>query len=253
MMAKASLKSVGILEELENCPYSLQWLSSHGRKSHDPEERGSHSDGCGLAYEDNGKIIVQKRGRDEFWDDSFHKEVENAQSRIFIAHDRDASSGLQTDVRGAHPFISKIKNTEVAFCHNGGVYSLMDEAAKLETADSELYLQQLLENCNDINADSIAYSIKQFAKKNTFSSITAFLMTTEKLFAWSMFSERDQNKIERYSKYYTLYISMRPGTILVSSEPLDEENNWMLLPNNSFIAIGPMEESFEIDFRMIEY
>jgi hypothetical protein len=82
MLAKISAMPTGIMHELEQCPYSLYWLGSNGIKSHNPDVRGLHNDGCGMAYISlSGDLKYIRKGKDDFWDSSYHQFAENAVSR----------------------------------------------------------------------------------------------------------------------------------------------------------------------------
>lgn len=246
MVAKVSSEITSIYEELENCPYSLHWLSAHGKQSKNPEQRGAHDDGCGLAWFENVKLQLHKRGKDRFWDASFVQEAKDARSRIFIAHDRQASGGLQLDEKGAHPFSATIAGKQVALCHNGAVRNLMDEAKAHGTSDSEIFLQKIADKASSLSFEDMRQTIAGMAAHYDYTSMTAFLLAPDRLFAWRIYNGKDKTNRDRYEKYYTLYISNRGDHILIASEPIDDNPNWELIPNMSFIEAVPVDGKVEV-------
>ncbi|MEO8088455.1 MAG: class II glutamine amidotransferase, partial [Bacteroidota bacterium] len=128
MIAKISVEPTGILDEMLKCPYSLKYLSEHGRQPSDPETRGSHHDGCGMAFSKNGNVEIHKRSKENAWDETYQQVARTASSNIFIAHNRLASKGLEMTENGAHPFSIDAGGKTFALCHNGGVRTYMEEA-----------------------------------------------------------------------------------------------------------------------------
>ena len=104
MIAKVSSAEASIIDEIFLCPVSLHYLSQNGRQPDAPWERGEHKDGCGMAYIENGSITIHKRDKENAWDESYQDIALSSRSKIFIAHNRLASEGLNTSVDAAHPF-----------------------------------------------------------------------------------------------------------------------------------------------------
>jgi predicted glutamine amidotransferase len=246
MVAKISAETTSIYEELENCPYSLHWLSAHGKQSKNPEQRGTHNDGCGLAWFEEGKLMLHKRGKDRFWDESFARAAQKARAKIFIAHDRQASGGLLLDERGAHPFKASIDGRAVALCHNGAVRNLIDEAIARGTSDSEIFLEKIAEETSTISFRDMHETISRMSLDYDYTSMTSFLLTPDRLFAWRVYNAKDEANRERYEKYYTLYMSNRSNHVLIASEPIDNESNWELIPNMTFIEITSQADGVKL-------
>ena len=206
MLAKVSVTPTGIMRELEQCPNSLLWLSTNGRKSHDPDIRGLHNDGCGMAYIDgNGELKSTKHGKSDFWSDAYHQFATKANSKLYIAHNRFASAGLNTLVNGAHPFLINKFDGQLAFCHNGGVDSYMAVANARNTSDSEILLEKLLEPIDELTNVELAMSISGIAKQTDFSSITGFLLSKSELYIWRVFNENRKADFDKLNRYYTLF------------------------------------------------
>ena len=248
MIAKISSKPATILAEMLQCPYSLQYLSGQGRQPSDPDFRGSHRDGCGLAFASNGNIQVHKRSKQDAWDSSYIDVVRNATSNIFIAHNRLASQGLLADERGAHPFTLNAAGKSWALCHNGGIRTYMEEAISQRTSDSFLFLKKLIHEDGENSVHEIRQRLAAISAETSYSSLCAFLMTNDALYAWRIYEPSDAETASRYESYYTMYMTVRGEGVVLASEPLDE-GSWMLLENGTFLALRTGRESIDISFH----
>ncbi len=252
MLAKISVEKTSVLDEMLMCPYSLQYLSENGRQPADPNTRGMHNDGSGLAFANNGAVEIHKRDKKHAWDDSYRNVARTATSNIFIAHNRLASKGLDVGENGAHPFSMTAGNKTFALCHNGGVRSYMDEAKKLHTSDSFLFLQHLVDSSGKNSADEIFSRLSSIAAQTEYTSLCAFMITNEELFVWRVYNKHEVVKAEGYEKYYTLYMSIRNNSVLFSSEPLDDQP-WMLLQNGTFLHLKVNGAAITSDMRMLDF
>ncbi|MEP7265935.1 MAG: class II glutamine amidotransferase, partial [Bacteroidota bacterium] len=235
----------GILQEMEQCPNSLLWLSENGIKSHNPDVRGLHNDGCGMAYiNSDGRVKSIRKGKTDFWDKSYHDFAAAVSSKLIIAHNRFASPGLNTIENGAHPFIYNKFGKDYAFCHNGGVDTFMDEAKQRNTSDSEIFMEHLLNNMKHPGKTEVVDSLEKIATTTDYSSLCGFLMCDKNIYIWRIFNEKRKEDFDKLSRYYTLYMSIRSNYILIASEPLDEEK-WLLIPNKQFLAISPSDNGIE--------
>lgn len=239
MIAKVSSDPVSILDEMLECPYSLEYLSRNGRQHKDPRQRGPHRDGCGLAYTAFGEIHLEKRTRENVWDASYIAFVEEARSRCFLAHNRKTSEGLATGLGGTHPFYAEKNGLQYAFCHNGTAESLLGEAKAQNTSDSKLFFAAVLGHITMETPGAFAAALEDFAKHNTYDSLTGLLLCSdESLYAWRIVNVKDPAERERLERYYTLYVCWRNGSLVVASEPLDDLP-WMLLPNHTMLQLRP--------------
>jgi predicted glutamine amidotransferase len=251
MMSKISVKETSILDEMLMCPYSLEYLSENGRQPSDPRIRGRHRDGSGMAFAKNGGVEVHKRSKENAWDASYRETARNAASNIFIAHNRLASKGLEVTQQGAHPFMVTAAGKSFALCHNGGVRSYMEEAKRIGTSDSFIFLRALIDPAGKNDVDSIFQRLEVIARTTEYTSLCSFMITPEELYVWRIYSRQNEEKIEVYEKYYTLYMSMRGNSALFSSEPLDDLP-WMLLENNTFLHLRINENAVSVDYRSLQ-
>jgi predicted glutamine amidotransferase len=246
MLCKISEHPSGIMQEMERCPNSLLWLSENGIKSHDPNVRGLHNDGCGMAYIDQkGEIKNIRKGKSDFWNKDYHDFAAQANSRLYIAHNRFASKGLNTIENGSHPFLMSRFNKDYAFCHNGVVDSFMEEAKQRNTSDSEIFMEHIINGMNSEGEKEVILSIEKIAQNNEYASLCGFLLSNNEVYIWRLFDENKKEDYDKLSRYYTLYLSIRSNYVLVASEPLDDEN-WMLIPNKQFLTIKPLNDGIDI-------
>ncbi|MEP7170770.1 MAG: class II glutamine amidotransferase, partial [Bacteroidota bacterium] len=238
MIAKASVRETSIMDEMLNCPYSLEYLSEHGRQPDEPSQRGNHRDGCGMAFIQNNTTEIHKRDRDHALDDSYIHTVREARSKLFIAHNRLASAGLESRVEASHPFELFSQGSKYAFSHNGTIYNFVDEAKKRNTSDSFIFLEHLISKTELNDDETIIKRIISIAQSAAFSSMIAFLLAPDHLMAWRIFNEQDKSKLEKRILYYTMYMKLSKNNIVFSSEPLDDEG-WTLMPNNTLLSVKP--------------
>jgi len=250
MIAKASVIETSILDEMLHCPHSLKYLSEHGRQPDDPAERGTHLDGCGIAFIHNGTTEIHKRDREHAWNDSYIKTVSEAQSRLFVAHNRLTSAGLTSEVEGSHPFELFAQGSTYAFSHNGTIYNFVDEAKKRKTSDSFLFLEHLISQSEPNDDESIITRLTALESYSEYSSMTGFLLAPDRLLVWRIFNAKDAAKQEKRNMYYTMYMKLSKNNIVFSSEPLDEEG-WSLMPNNTLISAKPSGKNIEMHYRLL--
>ncbi|UKJ05755.1 class II glutamine amidotransferase [Solitalea lacus] len=240
MLAKVSIFPTSIQEEMLLSPYSMQYLSKHGRLPEDPETHGEHNDGCGIAFVKNNQLEIHRRDKDHSWDYTFRLIVENAKSNLFIAHNRKAYKDLTINEKRSHPFLYQT----FAFCHNGGVYSFMDEALDHGITDTEIFFKELLDKAENKSSQGIFNSLNNIANTTDYSSLTGFLMNNQELFAWRIYNTKNKERAQRFEDYYTLWLKNNKGSVVIASEPLDN-GNWEKLPNFSFIHLKPTPDRID--------
>lgn len=251
MMAKVSPAPSSIMDEMLHCPTSLHYLSENGRQPHAPSKRGGHNDGCGLAFVSNGTIEIERRDKEHAWDESYQAVVREAQSKIFIAHNRLASEGLNNSLDAAHPFFYQPGTVPYALSHNGGIKTFMAEARELGTSDSNIFLRHIVDAKEADPSRDFADIVTTATWHAEYNSLCAFLITSEEMWAWRVYNDTDKSKIPLYEAYYTLYLSFQNNAVLISSEPLDD-GSWMLLPNKTFLSLKPAKDKVEIRYQSLD-
>jgi predicted glutamine amidotransferase len=251
MIAKVSKTESGIMEEMIKCPYSLHYLSQHGNILYGTNAKGEHRDGCGIALVNGSNIVIEKRDKEHCWDDSYIDFVSKAQSKIFIAHNRQTSKGLNSTVEGAHPFFISAHGVPYAFSHNGTVHDYIPEAQKRNTSDTLIFFEHLVKQDGDNTPGKILERLEHISKTTSYSSLTAFLMSPTYLIAWRIYNTSDKEKAVKHERYYTLYNKESNDNIVISSEPLDDDM-WDSIPNNSALVITPTNSEIKIEEVTIE-
>lgn len=219
--------------------------------------------GWGIGYYKNGIAIIKKQPIPAVQSKEFQEIARNINSEMFISHVRYSTQG-EKSLENTHPF----KYDNWIFAHNGNI----DIRAKLLESlnskfkniikgqtDSEVFFYFLLQNIKDQNnlLDGIKESISyiQSNRGNKTTSINFILINGEKLIAL-------RKAFQRTSKYSLYYLCRKPDKIepikfhsketrqlitsknlegeeavLVCSEPLTEEENWIELSNNQLIMV----------------
>jgi len=244
LLAQITSQPKTMEESMLSCPMSLRWLSLSGRQPEAPEVRGEHRDGSGFGWvTGEGKIQTEKRGPSNVWDESFAEVVKATSSKLFIAHNRLASDGLDKGVQGVHPFLGMIGGTPVALCHNGSVSDFMAEAQDKGLSDTEIFLNEICSEVKELSLEALRSYLSSAAERLNYTSLTSFLLTPNSLFGWRIFKE---GQAEWYEKYYTLYSKREPGQIVIASEPLDQSNVWELLKNRSVFEVALKGDKLEM-------
>ena len=189
MIAKVSSPAEKPVYELLDAPHSLLRQAKCARQPENPDLCGPHASGCGIASVADGRIVVEKRGPDENWDSTFQEYVRTVSSQLIIAHNRKATPGLRIDRSCSQPFLRTFKGREVALCHNGSILTFESEAKQRGVADSEILLEQILAGISELTAEDLARHDSILAREHRYTSMSALLLTPERIFAWRIHSK----------------------------------------------------------------
>ena len=251
MLAKVSSTEESARYELLDAPHSLFEQSKCGRQPENPDVCGAHASGCGIAFVAGREIPVERRGPDENWDESYREFVRGISTKILIAHNRKATPGLRVDRSCSHPFTSTFKGSQVAFCHNGTVFNLEEEAKRRGVADSEVFFEQLLAGVPALTADAISRQLCTLAREYRFTSLSGLLLVPTGVFAWRIHG-KDPGNEERFSKYYTLHLRRTPSAAVIASEPVDSASGWKLARNGAFYSLTAEAGIVAVEERLLQ-
>jgi len=246
MLAKVSVLPENLEQETLLAECGLEYLSRQGRQPSDPGTRGPHHDGTGMAWEHEGKIIVEKRTAEHVWDESYQTKIKSTFSRAFIAHNRLASPGLTINPESVHPFLRTVNGQTYAFCHNGAISSFFDEANARGTSDSLLFFEQLVREGHENSPAEILQRLAALEASVQYKSMTAMLLAPGFMLCWRLYNERSLSQKALYEDYYTLYLNHNNQRTVIASEPLNADSGWTKLPNKTVYTFRYAQPQIEI-------
>ncbi len=206
------------------------------------DQKPGHKDGWGIAMtnQDFSAMIPVIRQLGSAREDSCYRDAIRGASEppgILLCHLRKASDIIPITLANAHPFI----HNGWAIIHTGTVFdaeSLPRHPGYVTTSDgsdTEHFFHYLLSCIENTPSAAITPAIaKAVASIETdYSALNCILSNGRDLFA-----------IRRYRKweeYYTLYTYTLPGSIIISSQPVElpqlEPDDWKPLSNNLLLRI----------------
>ena len=232
--------SVSMGYPLIDAPHSLMHQASCARIAGGIDCFGEHNDGCGVAWQKNAdqgrELGLTVRGREGCWDASFRDLVRGLSTTGLIAHNRRATGSLAIGESLAHPFRGMIGDEEIAFCHNGTIYSLLDEARSQGITDSQLFLGELTTSLTTLNSHNLSEFLKSCSASWDFSSINGVILSSDTLYAWRCFNEL-RDGIEARAWYYSLLTKTTKNSVQIASEAIDSEPGWEALANRTLVTI----------------
>jgi len=225
---------------LIDAPHSLMHQASCARIAGGIDCFGEHSDGCGIAWQnsaDQGReLSLTVRGREGCWDASFKDLVRGLSTTGLVAHNRRATGSLAIGESLAHPFRGRIGDEELAFCHNGTIHSLLDDARSNGITDSQLFLKELTTSLTTLTSNNLSEFLKSYSASWDFSSINGVILTSDTLYAWRCYNEMGDSR-EARAWYYSLMTKTANNCIQIASEATDSEEGWESLENRTLLTI----------------
>jgi len=198
------------------------------------EDPPGHEDGWGLAFYQQGELVVHKSGVSllEETDKVFGILSAAQTSPAMILHLRKSAWANTSSTRHAHPFF--LGNN--VFFHNGVVYDyqhLIPEISQpglaADARDTEVFFYHIMSGkAGELGQDFLA-SVARIKQSHKFSALNCLCSDGVKLFAY-----RDYTK---EPDYYSLYKACADNSWFISSEPLDENMLWKMMAKEEFLAI----------------
>ncbi len=198
------------------------------------EDPPGHEDGWGLAFYQEGELVVHKSGISLLGEtDKVIGILSLAKSSsLMILHLRKSAWGDRYSTRHAHPF--HIDNT--VFFHNGVVYDYQGLLPGInlpglgaDALDTEVFFYHFMSGKGrDLGRDFLdtAALIK---RKHRFSALNSLFSDGVKLFAYRDYAKEPD--------YYSLYKAFSDKSCFISSEPLDEDLRWEMMAQEEFLTI----------------
>lgn len=221
---------------LIEAPHSLMRQASCARLAEGIDCFGEHSDGCGIAWQQDTGLELVVRGKEACWDASFTDLVQSVSTTGLLAHNRRATGSLAISESLAHPFKGSIGKEEIAFCHNGTIYSFLDDARSRGITDSQVFLEELTTNLSALTTHNISEFLKSYSASWDFSSINGMILSRDTLYAWRCYNSAGTG-IETREWYYSLTTMATENTVQLASEAIDSEVGWEPLENRTLVTI----------------
>ena len=198
------------------------------------EDPPGHEDGWGLAFYQEGQLVVHKSGV------SLLQETDKVigilstlkSSPLIILHLRKSAWDDRFSTRHAHPFL--IDNN--VFFHNGVVYDYQALLPDItlpglgtDALDTEVFFYHVMSgNGQDLGRDFLdtAALIK---RKHRYSAMNCLFSDGLRFFAYRDYAKEPD--------YYSLYKAFSDNSCLISSEPLDKKMQWAMMAQEEFLTI----------------
>ncbi|MBC7094489.1 class II glutamine amidotransferase [Thermococcus sp.] len=246
-----------LLGLIANRPVDLTF--SLGRFEHFAE---SNRSGWGVGWYEGGQAKVFKEGIAANESPNYRHVAKTVRSHIILSHVRLGTRGGDAE-RNSHPFVYK----NWMFAHNGGLntshleHLLREEYlnAIVGETDSEVYFYWLLQTIAD-NGDvvrGIKTAVDEIVSNGDYGGLNFILSDGKRLYAFR-YSSYDMD-------YYSLYVLKREPSkntpfehyseetgrllqskslnkeraVLVSSEPLTEDEEWEMIDVGTLLVVGP--------------
>ena len=198
------------------------------------EDPPGHEDGWGVAFYQEGRLVVHKSGVNLLEETDKIIAILSAAktSPAMILHLRKSAWANTSNTRHAHPF--HLGNT--VFFHNGVVYDYQGLLTDInisglgtDARDTEVFFYHVMSSeLRDLGQAFLgtAALIKQ---KHKFSALNCLFSDGVKLFAYRDYA--------REPDYYSLYKACAENSWFISSEPLDDNMQWEMMAKEEFLTI----------------
>lgn len=193
-----------------------------------------HEDGWGLAFYQQGELVVHKSGVNllEETDQVFAILRAAQTSPVMILHLRKSAWVNTSNTRHAHPFF--LDNT--VFFHNGVVYDYQNLLPEIDlpglptdARDTEVFFYHVMSRKVPDLGRAFLNSAAIIQQNYRFSALNCLFSDGKTLFAYRDYAKEPD--------YYSLYKACAGKSWFISSEPLDETIPWKMLAKEEFLAL----------------
>jgi glutamine amidotransferase len=197
-------------------------------------------DGWGLAYYQDGHVIVEKEAKKAVSSQKFTNLIQNVKSNIIIAHLRLATRG-EVCTNNCHPFPRSSFNRDWVFAHNGTIRNISHHQFSQGTTDSEQVFHKMIDDIETYMHQSQFHGLYPGIKQ----SIKNLFETYSRNITFN-FLLSDGSVLYAFNHYpgTPLYIASREkdygGAIVISTEKLHSRDysEWKQLPKDRVILIA---------------
>jgi glutamine amidotransferase len=198
------------------------------------EDPPGHEDGWGLAFYENGRLVVHKSGI------SLLEESEKVirtlsaakTSPVMILHLRKSAWANTSSRRHAHPF----HHANTVFFHNGVVYDYQQLIPDIDlpglaadARDTEVFFYHVMSGKSGDLGRSFLDTVALIRRKHRYSALNCLFSDGVKFFAYRDYA--------REPDYYSLYKAFSGNSWLVSSEPLGDNMPWQKMAQEEFLVL----------------
>jgi len=198
------------------------------------EDPPGHEDGWGLAFYQDGQLVVHKSGISLLEEtDRVHGILSAAQtSPLMILHLRKSAWANTSSTRHAHPF--HLDNT--VFFHNGVVYDYQGLIPDItlpglgaDARDTEVFFYHVMSGEAQDLGRAFLDTAALIKRQHKFSALNCLFSDGVKFFAYRDYAKEPD--------YYSLYKAFSGNSCFISSEPLDEDLLWEMMAKEEFLTI----------------
>lgn len=198
------------------------------------EDPPGHEDGWGLAFYQQGQLVVHKSGVNllEETDRVFGILSAAQSSPLMILHLRKSAWANTSNTRHAHPF--HLDNR--VFFHNGVVYdyqgllpAISQPGLGADARDTEVFFYHVISGRSQDLGQNFLDSVAVIKQQHRYSALNCLFSDGVKLYAYRDYAKEPD--------YYSLYQAAAGNSSFISSEPLDDKLRWQMLEPEEFLAI----------------
>jgi glutamine amidotransferase len=198
------------------------------------EDPPGHEDGWGLAFYQEGGLVVHKSGSSLLQEvDKVIRILDAAKtSPVMILHLRKSAWPSTSNTRHAHPF--HLGNT--VFFHNGVVYDyqgLIPETGlpglEADARDTEVLFHHFMNGEPRELDRAFLDTVSVIRQQHSYSALNCLFSDGRKLYAYRDYA--------REPDYYSLYKALFDNSWLISSERLGENIPWQMMTQEEFLAL----------------
>jgi predicted glutamine amidotransferase len=193
-----------------------------------------HEDGWGLAFYQDGSLVVHKSGVNLLAEtDRVHQLLAAVQrSPLMILHLRKSAWANTSSTRHAHPF----HHGNSVFFHNGVVYDYQEllpaitlPGLEADARDTEVLFYHVMSGAAEDLGRAFLDSAAVVKRRHRYSALNCLFSDGAKLYAYRDYAKEPD--------YYSLYKACADNCWYFSSEPLDQSLGWEMMAQEEFVAI----------------
>jgi len=198
------------------------------------EDPPGHMDGWGLAFYQDGELVVHKSGVNLLEEtERVYGILSAAQSSpLMILHLRKSAWANTSNTRHAHPFF--LDNT--VFFHNGVVYDYQGLLPEIsvpglaeDARDTEVFFYHVMSRQAADLGRRFLDSVNVIKRRHRFSALNCLFSDGERFYAYRDYA--------REPDYYSLFKVWSGDSCLIASEPLDNHLRWELMQPEELLVL----------------